>query len=1000
MSQRKPKARDEGAVEEEVQQYTSGGHTLEELDENYPNRPKNHSRTLKFSELFQSLFNPLNENKKKPSGPAARRKQRGGRGASHLSPHEVRRAIIERFMSRWRAEVGNDFYPAMRLILPHQDRDRGVYGLKESAIGKLLVRTLKIDRHSTDGQNLLQWKRPAKTKANQTAGDFAARCYEVLAKRPMRSSPGDMRVADVNVMLDKLSAASGEAEQLPIIEDFYQKMSPDELMWLIRIILKEMKVGATERTFLDIWHPDAEALFNVSSSLRRVCWDLYDSDIRLNDDDTGVALMQIFQPQLAQYQNFGSFKRMVEQLTKDKETNTVRENAEFWIEEKLDGERMQMHMMEDKSVPGGFRFGWWSRKAKDYAYLYGTGLRDRESALTQHLKSAFAAGVRSIILDGEMITWDMQLDKIMAFGTLKSAANAGKRNPYDEVGARCLYRVFDIVYLNGQELTRYTLQDRRNALEKAVPGVHRRLELHDHLVSTSSDDIEPHLRQVVENRSEGLVIKNPLSAYSLNQRNDDWIKVKPEYIKELGEAVDVVIIGAYYGTGHRGGGHSSFLCGLRVTEDDIDRGADPEKCFSFIRVGGGFTLQDYREIANRTQGKWTDWNAKKPPRKYIELAGGDKQWWKPDQWIRPSDSVVIQVKAASSVPSDQYAKLVTLRFPRFQKLRDDRAWDSALDWQAFEDLKTVVAAKQEEKEMKFESRRRGNKRAKKEVVIMGQEATPVEFSGPRTKLFEGLEFCVLSDSLQPKKSKTQIEVVIKENGGRLSQRPAPGTDMILIGDKKVIKVASLIKAGPVDIISPKWIFDCAAQRDAGTGFLLPYEPRHLFHVSSAMKRQAEDNVDDYGDSFARDIDLAELGTLLKDMPKNEIVDEPFHADTFIDQLEAHGHDIGNLKGHMFKRVVACFAIADNILDISVLKYKNWVRFGGGIIADDLEDRSVTHVVVVAKDDEERASSHDLSARIRSTISGRSQLPRMVTQKWLEDCWTEGTMLDEERYVPQ
>ncbi|KAF7524660.1 hypothetical protein G7054_g11368 [Neopestalotiopsis clavispora] len=998
MSQRPPRERDAGAVEEEVQQYTFSGHTLEELDENYPNRPKNHSRTLRFAELFQNLFNPLNENKKKPSGLAARRKQRGGRGPSQLSPQEQRRAIIERFMSRWRSEVGNDFYPAMRLILPNQDRDRGVYGLKESAIGKLLVRTLKIDKYSTDGQSLLQWKRPGQ-KASSTAGDFAGRCLEVIAKRPMRSSPGDMRVAEVNAMLDKLSAASGEAEQLPIIEEFYQKMSPEELMWLIRIILKEMKVGATERTFFDIWHPDAEALFNVSSSLRRVCWELYDRDVRLNDDDTGVTLMQIFQPQLAQYQYFGSWKKMVEQLTRDKEDNTIREGAEFWIEEKLDGERMQMHMMEDKSVPGGFRFGWWSRKAKDYAYLYGTGLRDRESALTQHLKSAFASGVRSIILDGEMVTWDMQLDKIMAFGTLKSAANAGKRNPYDEVGARCLYRVFDIVYLNGQELTRYTLQDRRNALEKAVPGVHRRLELHDHLVSTSAADIEPHLRQVVENRSEGLVIKNPLSAYSLNQRNDDWIKVKPEYVKEYGEAVDVVIIGAYYGTGHRGGAHSSFLCGLRVTDDDIERGADPEKCFSFCRVGGGFTLQDYREIANRTEGKWIDWNSKRPPSKYIELAGGDKQWWKPDQWIRPSDSVVIAVKAASSVPSDQYAKLVTLRFPRFQKLRDDRDWDTSLDWREFEDLKTKIAVQQEEKEMKFERRRRNTKRVKKEIVIMGQEATPVEFGGPKTKLFEGLEFCVLTESLQPKKSKTQIEALIKENGGRLSQRATPNSDMILIGDKKVLKVASLIKAGPVDIISPKWILDCVVQSDASAGFLLPYEPRHLFHVSDMMKEQAQENLDEYGDSYARDIDVAELKALLRDMPKNEIFDEPFHSGAFIDQLEAHGHDIGNLKGHMFQRVVAHFATADNVLDISVLKYKNWVRFGGGIIVDDLEDRSVTHVVVIAKEDDQHAE-RDLSAEIRSVISKRSQIPRLVTRKWLEDCWTEGTMLDEERYVPQ
>jgi DNA ligase 4 len=47
--------------------------------------------------------------------------------------------------------------------------------------------------------------------------------------------------------------------------------------------MAEMRVGATEKTFFDCWHPDADKLFNVTSSLRKVCWDLYDTDSRLED---------------------------------------------------------------------------------------------------------------------------------------------------------------------------------------------------------------------------------------------------------------------------------------------------------------------------------------------------------------------------------------------------------------------------------------------------------------------------------------------------------------------------------------------------------------------------------------------------------------------------------------------------------------------------------------------------------------------------------------------
>jgi DNA ligase-4 len=200
-----------------------------------------------------SLFNPLSENKKRPTGPAATgRAKRGPHGTAHMSPHEARRVIIERFISRWRSEVGHDFYPALRLIIPEKDRDRAMYGLKEKTIGRLLVKLMKIDKNSEDGYNLLNWKLPGQTFASRMAGDFAGRCFEVLSKRPMRTSMGNMRIAEVNQLLDQLSSAPKEDAQLPIFQIFYNRMNADELMWLIRIILRQMKVGASEKTFLDV----------------------------------------------------------------------------------------------------------------------------------------------------------------------------------------------------------------------------------------------------------------------------------------------------------------------------------------------------------------------------------------------------------------------------------------------------------------------------------------------------------------------------------------------------------------------------------------------------------------------------------------------------------------------------------------------------------------------------------------------------------------------------
>ncbi|OLN83744.1 DNA ligase 4-like protein 2 [Colletotrichum chlorophyti] len=996
MSQHKRQQQpDAVAVEEDEKQYAVGGMTLEELDEKYPNRPRNHSQTMRFSELFQSLFNPLNENKKQPAGRGPSRPKKGPHGPTKPSPQEQRRHIIERFISRWRNEVGNDFYPALRLILPDKDRDRGVYGLKESAIGKLLVKLMKIDKNSEDGYNLLHWKLPGHTTASRMAGDFAGRCFEVLSKRPMRTEVGDMTIAEVNEMLDKLAASTGELENLEVFEVFYERMNPEELMWLIRIVLKQMKVGATERTLLDLWHPDGEALFSVSSSLRRVCWELYDPQVRLEQEDTGVSLMECFQPQLAQFQMPSSFQKMVDYL------RPTEDDPEFWIEEKLDGERMQMHMTEDKSVPGGLRFCFWSRKAKDYTYLYGSGLKDEKGTLTRHLADSFAPGVRNLILDGEMITWDPEVDKIMPFGTLKTAALAEQNNPYNNSGPRPLYRVFDILLLNDQPLTQYTLRDRHRALEKAVKGVHRRLEIHEYEAATSPDAIEPLLRKVVAEASEGLVLKNPRSMYRLNSRNDDWLKVKPEYMSEFGESLDCVVIGGYYGSGRRGGALSSFMCGLRVSENHIQAGANPEKCFSFFKVGGGFRAEDYAEIRHRTDGKWIPWDPKKPPVEYIELAGGDRQYERPDVWIRPSESVVVEAKAASIGASDQFALGLTLRFPRFRRLRTDKNWDEGLSVQEFLDLRKRVEEEAKEKTMSVENRKkRATKRIKREVVIAGTENIPAQFERQKSKLFEGLEFCVLSESLKPfKKTKAQLEMLIKENGGKVSQRAIPRTPMILIADKNVVKVASLVKegqnAGGVDIIKPKWIKDCLDQKDDST--LLPYEERHLLHATDALKTVALQNTDMYGDSYARDISLDELREVFRDMPKKEPDAEPFDKVQFLTQLEERGWDMGQRKGSIFHRCVVYLhdaAVDADTNDIKLLKLRNYLLFGGARLVNDVEDEEITHIVIVGAGDRRTEAAEAL----RSEISHRRKIPHILTGQWVQDSWQERTWLDEEKYT--
>lgn len=719
--------------------------------------------------------------------------------------------------------------------------------------------------------------------------------------------------------------------------------------------------------------------------------------------------MSPFQPQRAQFQDSkksSTLEKIIDKMgltteeSKKKPESQEQETSdkpEFWIEEKMDGERMQLHMIEDPNHPGGKRFAFWSRNAKDYTYLYGDGFKDDESALTRHIKGAFDQRVKNIVLDGEMVTWDPEMDKIVVFGTLKTAALSEKKNAYQQTGPRPLFRVFDCLYLNGQSLINYTLRNRRDALESAVKDVHRRLEKHHFDRATTADQVTHKLHEIIDNAGEGLVLKNPGSLYQLSGRVNTWMKVKPEYMMEHGEQFDCVVIGGYYGSGHRGGILSSYMCGLRVDQNYVDAGAAPMKFHSFFKVGGGFKREDYTKIKFLTEGKWHDWNPEKPPTEYIELAQGDKE--RPDVWIKPSDSVVLKVKASSVEVSPSFKTGYTLRFPRFLEFRSDKDWQSALTISEAYILKQKVE-NSDKKAFQVSTRRKTTKRIKKELVIAGTDSKIKNpYAGPDTEVFAGLDFCVLTDMTKPvKKSKAELEQMIKSNGGTLTQNPNSKENILIIADKRTVKPASIIKRGTTNLISGSWVLDTLKQAgidgDERKRLLLPFEPRHMFHAIEASRAEMEETVDVYGDSYARDVEPGELGKLCEEMIHPKTGD--FDPGLFRLQLEERGCGLNDMTGEFFGRCTLFFLPRGGDSDIDLLIKKSRVRFAGGRIAGDESEEGITHIVA-------GEGCQDVVKAVRRRMADAmlvdgKKIARIVGMKWVDECWEEKTLLDEERYT--
>jgi DNA ligase-4 len=219
------------------------------------------------------------------------------------------------------------------------------------------------------------------------------------------------------------------------------------------------------------------------------------------------------------------------------------------------------------------------------------------------------------------------------------------------------------------------------------------------------------------------------------------------------------------------------------------------------------------------------------------------------------------------------------------------------------------------------------------------------------------------------------------------QRDSADKDLVIVADKRLIKVASLEKRGTNNIVKPVWIQDCITQSEADGSampYLLPFEPnRHMHYLLEDDQLDFEKSVDENGDSYARDIkDVEEMRKLLDDMPAPR---GRFKREEFLEQLEDHGESFSHLKTHMFSTVRA--ACADDGKDpgwaLRAQLAKNYIRFGGGQVVGKEED-GVTHLIV---------PEGQTSSRIQR-ISG---LARTVGLGWVEKCWEEGTRVDEERF---
>ncbi|KAL4066025.1 ATP dependent DNA ligase domain-containing protein [Scleroderma citrinum] len=744
-----------------------------------------------------------------------------------------RRRMLTVWFNRWREDVGRDMYPALRLILPQKDRERAVYGLKEKNIGKIYIKLIPLGMRDPDAIRLLNWKKPV--GMNQAAGDFPTVLYDVVNKRSSVVE-GSLSVDDLNRLLDELSENIGKQDmQAKVMQRIYNRTTAEEQRWIARIILKDMIISVKETTVFGIFHPDAEDLFNTCSDLKKVAWELADPSLRLNAEDKAIQLFRAFAPMLCKRPT-----HKIEESVKEMQGRT------FIIEEKLDGERIQLHRR-------GNEYFYCSRKGKDYTYLYGKHVG--QGSLTPYIDAAFDARIDDIILDGEMLVWDPASERLLPFGTLKTAALDKSKQA---LSPRPCFKVFDLLYLNGMSLHKKSLKFRKRNLRACIKEIPGRLEFITEFEGKTAKDVRHKMDEIMAARGEGLILKHPGSEYTLNGRNKDWIKVKPEYMDNMGETVDVLVVGGNYGTGRRSGGVSTLLCA--VFDDRHTSNDDEPKYSTFVRIGSGLSFADYVWVR---QKPWKVWDPKNPPEFLQTTKRGHED--KCDVYIEPADSFILKVKAAEITTSglqsiisidprsehylDEYHLGITMRFPRALNIREDLSIADCMTASAiFESIRA-------ERKRKMEAEASANDRKKRKKVTAKKPTIMPQFHGPdpnsvevESHLFEGMKFMVSADPKSTTGDHDRKELMkqygsslcasILAHGGTCVQVITPQQSAMAVygGTTTPFDIKLLITKGNVDIIRPQWVLDCIAHRE-----LLPLRKKYFFHASDDRQLSAEYN---------------------------------------------------------------------------------------------------------------------------------------------------------------
>lgn len=476
----------------------------------------------------------------------------------------------------------------------------------------------------------------------------------------------------VHKILSSLTSVHGlnsSNKKEEILYQLFKSSSSLELKYLIRLLQKTLRIGASELTVIDSLasaiektppnqdfpHKSFEisgVLKEILSKIVKICPDFS----QIAGELTQISINSDYKPLLSSCKpRIGSpIQPMSAHPVSDlKELISRFKDKRITCEYKYDGIRGQVHLNSNGEV---FIF---SRGRENITGSY--------PEIADFIKSSLKSHVKNCILDCEIVPIDTKNNTLQPFSSIQSRKKKYNENEQAKVPV-CLF-LFDLLLLNDCSIINKNLELRRKSLAESFTEIKGKIEFVQYKDIECFSEVEQVLADAVSRGCEGLMVKqlNEGSEYEPGIRSFNWLKLKKDYLssnfasKLLPDTLDLVPIGAFLGSGKRKGLFGSFLLACYDHKNSEFQ--------TVCKLGTGFS--DQFLIAQTQSLKKFQTS---------EPLQNIRYKVKPDIWLNPQIVWEIQAADLSISPTHTSAwgsvikdKGISVRFPRFVKERPDKS---------------------------------------------------------------------------------------------------------------------------------------------------------------------------------------------------------------------------------------------------------------------------------------------------------------------------------------